>query len=202
MSFYSFKLILIIIMKSKMLRRNYKIALSKSLNRIVNIYKMLAMRQKILFLITFIIIGRLDAQILHHQSIGVQSYNSNSKNIKVLQSVGQIQVIGNKKNNQFIVFEGFQQPLNYEFIKLDKNNISVYPIPTTGLINIDFQEKISAPVQLSFHDLSGRFLKSYHIEGQEEALIKVDVSELSNAQYLLNIQYKKKSQIFKITKIN
>jgi hypothetical protein len=163
---------------------------------------MLAMRQKILFLITFIIIGRLDAQILHHQSIGVQSYNSNIKNIKVLQSVGQIQVIGNKKNNQFIVFEGFQQPLNYEFIKLDKNNISVYPIPTTGLINIDFQEKISIPVNLSFYDMSGKLLKNYQIENPEASIIKIDISEMSNAQYLLDIQYKKSHQFFKITKLN
>lgn len=160
------------------------------------------MRLKFLFLFILILMGRLNSQTLHHQSIGAQSFNSKSKNIKVLQSIGQIQVIGNKKNDQLIVFEGFQQPLNDVFLKIDKRNINVYPIPTSGLLNIDFQEKISVPVNLSFYDMSGKLLKNYQIENPEASIIKIDISEMSNAQYLLDIQYKKSHQFFKITKLN
>lgn len=67
---------------------------------------------------------------------------------------------------------------NEEFLK---NEISVYPNPVTNLLNID---NSSIPIEtVKVYDLSGRLINGIKINDNQ-----IDVSQLQNGMYILNIE--------------
>ena len=87
--------------------------------------------------------------------------------------------------------------INEEIIS--STNFKIYPNPTSGLININFQvdknEKI--PIDALLYDISGKLIKTNSLLNQKESL---DYSSLSNGVYVLKLVGKNFSESVKIIK--
>ena len=150
-----------------------------------------------LFFISKIVV----AQQLHHEMISAQGGSVTTANGQLVRySVGQQSVTGTSSNG-YVVQQGFQQS-NWGKI-LEQNTISiattVYPNPFVNEVNFSFStspgEKISAYV----FDVLGRLVYSEDIKN-ENNLIKLNLVQLSTAEYLVKLTSEKFVHSAKIIK--
>jgi len=78
-------------------------------------------------------------------------------------------VVETFKVGNVILTQGFQQPF-YHLTSIDeslsphKNQIAVYPVPSTNLLNINFNNKIETPVIIELFDFHGRMVISKSVD--------------------------------------
>jgi len=96
--------------------------------------------------------------------------------------------------------QGFHQPeISLTGIPDEPVNgeITAYPVPTEGIVNINFNGLPQGKYVLTIHDLEGRILQSSQINvEQEQYLHTTDISGLAGATYLFTVS----SASFKIHK--
>ena len=86
---------------------------------------------------------------------------------------------------------GFREPLccygstTVSVNEFDLSKPEVYPVPSSGLINIRHYEAIEAG---TIYTLEGRLLYRYFPEKNSETIHRIDLSELSRGTYLLVLQ--------------
>ncbi|MDG1333447.1 MAG: S8 family serine peptidase [Crocinitomicaceae bacterium] len=73
--------------------------------------------------------------------------------------------------------------------ELEISNTLLYPNPTDGEINVEFNLNTGGITELSILDITGKQLKSFHVEANAgNNLAFIDVNELSSGVYFLNIK--------------
>jgi hypothetical protein len=101
------------------------------------------------------------SQKLHHQMLS--SLGSSSQvpgGIVVRQSIGQQSAIGNFKNSNIVVGQGFQQsskmnPIVTPAIVIYTNT---YPNPFIDKVNFQFSSPVQGPIKISLFDILGRLV--------------------------------------------
>ena len=157
---------------------------------------------RVFFILFLVFISKnVVAQQLHHEMISAQGGSVTTANGQFIRySVGQQSVTGTSSNG-YVVQQGFQQS-NWGKI-LEQNTLSiittVYPNPFVNEINFSFStspgEKISAYV----FDVLGRLVYSEDIKN-ENNLIKLNLLNLSTAEYLVKLSSDKFVHSAKIIK--
>lgn len=121
---------------------------------------------------------------LHHQTLGI---GGGSTSRGVIYSVGQNSVSGNNMSGEFLITQGFVQPLSDYYFVQDINsnfNVSVYPNPFVNEFKVSFDKERNKIVVL-IQTLSGQtvFRKNY----QNNNSIRVDLSGYSGQTYIVTI---------------
>lgn len=125
---------------------------------------------------------------LHHSMVSVQSSSTDKYDINVLQSVGQLSLIGNFSSSKVSVVQGFQQP----FIRLINErpivnqNIISYPNPFYSDLNIEFINNKPKIVRVDIFDISGRFIKSLETKDFDN-ILNLDLEGLHSSEYIINV---------------
>mgnify|MGYP001992710186 CR=1 FL=1 len=141
------------------------------------------MKKLILLLIPFFSFSQL-----HHSMVSVQSSYTDKYDINVLQSVGQLSLIGNFSSSKISVIQGFQQP----FIRLINErpivnqNIISYPNPFYSDLNIEFINNKPKTVRVDIFDISGRFIKSLETKDFDN-ILNLDLEGLQPSEYIINV---------------
>jgi len=73
---------------------------------------------------------------------------------------------------------------------VDDNVISIFPNPTSGLVNIAINQSISKINEISIFNILGQPVYNKSINEAGEMVLKVDLSEYSDGIYILNLIYK------------
>jgi hypothetical protein len=120
--------------------------------------------------------------------VSVQSSSTEKYDINVLQSVGQLSLIGNFSSSKVSVIQGFQQPL-LRFIKEEpivNQNILSYPNPFNKDLNFQFINNKPKSVRIDVFDISGRFIKSFFKKDFDEVL-NLNLEGLQSTEYIINV---------------
>lgn len=126
---------------------------------------------------------------LHHSMVSVQSSSTEKYDINVLQSVGQLSLIGNFSSSKVSVIQGFQQPF-IRYINerpIVNQNIISYPNPFYSDLNIEFINNKPKTVRVDIFDISGRFIKS--LESKDfDNILNLDLEGLQSSEYIINVK--------------
>ena len=147
-----------------------------------------------IFLLLFPIIGFSQ---LHHQTLGIAGGSTSSG---VIYSVGQSSVIGNNMSGEFLITQGFVQPLSDSYYVEDINtnfNVAVYPNPFVNEFEASFDKEYNN-MNVLIQTLSGQtvFRKNY----QNNNSIRVDLSGYSGQTYIVTINADGKTFTAKLIK--
>jgi len=80
--------------------------------------------------------------------------------------------------------------------QLPSNNFKVYPMPTTGLLNIGFTQA-DASRTVSVRDITGKEVRAFEVP---QSIQQIDLSELASGMYMLHVSSSHFSGIYKIVK--
>ena len=136
----------------------------------------------------FLLIPFFSFSQLHHSMVSVQSSSTEKYDINVLQSVGQLSLIGNFSSSKVSVIQGFQQPL-LRFIKEEpivNQNILSYPNPFNKDLNFQFINNKPKSVRIDVFDISGRFIKSFFKKDFDDVL-NLNLEGLQSTEYIINV---------------
>ena len=121
--------------------------------------------------------------------VSVQSSSTEKYDINVLQSVGQLSLIGNFSSSKVSVIQGFQQPF-IRYINerpIVNQNIISYPNPFYSDLNIEFINNKPKTVRVDIFDISGRFIKS--LESKDfDNILNLDLEGLQSSEYIINVK--------------
>ena len=108
-------------------------------------------------------------------------------------------------NDSTLVTQGFHQPYYYTVTAMEESlpsgTVTVFPNPTSSVLNVQFEDTHLEKYSLSLYDLSGRRILSEKIK---TGLWQTDLFNLSNSLYILTVTDLKnnKTNSFKIFKSN
>lgn len=141
------------------------------------------MKNLILLLIPFFSFSQL-----HHSTVSAQSSYTDKYNVNVLQSIGQLSLIGNFSSSKVSVIQGFQQPylrlINEEPIV--NQNIISYPNPFYKDLNIEFINNKPDQIKVNIYDVSGRFIKSFETSNFTN-ILNLNMESLQSTEYIINV---------------
>ena len=143
---------------------------------------------KLILFFLFIFSISASAQ-LHHSMISGQSSYTDKYNVNVLQSVGQLSLIGNFSSSKVSVIQGFQQPF-IRYINerpIVNQNIISYPNPFYSDLNIEFINNKPKTVRVDIFDISGRFIKSFESKDFDN-ILNLDLEGLQSSEYIINVK--------------
>jgi len=106
-----------------------------------------------------------------------------SGGVNLSYSIGQLKVnvISNPLKLDFI--QGVQHAFDiYDCNDYNKLSISVYPNPTSSIVNVSFQ-KLTDKLTMRIFDLSGRFIHEQKFLNED---VKIDMSTYANGIYILS----------------
>lgn len=134
---------------------------------------------------------------LHHQTLGIGGGSTSSG---VIYSVGQSSVIGNNMSGEFLITQGFVQPLSYSYYvkNIDSNfNVAVYPNPFVNEFEASFDKEYNNMAVL-IQTVSGQTV--YRKKYQNNNSIRVDLSGYSGQTYIVTISADGKTYTAKLIK--
>lgn len=138
--------------------------------------------------IFFLFFVSASAQSLHHQMISAQGGGVvTNSGITVNYSVGQQSVTGTS-SGAYVVQQGFQQNNWSKIIKQNKNLIvtTLFPNPFVEQITLTFSSSPGIKVKVIVFDVLGRIVHS-EVVVNENNEIKLNLSRLSSAEYLIRL---------------
>lgn len=153
--------------------------------------------------IFFLFFVSASAQSLHHQMISAQGGGVvTNSGITVNYSVGQQSVTGTS-SGAYVVQQGFQQNNWSKIIKQNKNLIftTLYPNPFVEQITFTFSSSPGTEVKVLIFDVLGRIVHS-EVAVNENNEIKLNLSRLSSAEYLIRLLSENYEHSAKIIKNN
>jgi len=116
-----------------------------------------------------------------------RKFELNGREYFIQQSIGQTSVIGLSQDNNYLLRQGFIQPLKGSagIITSESLPATVFPNPFSSDITISFTEEISGILYLTLMTMNGKvvFLKKY---GDVREL-NLDVSSLAPSVYILKV---------------
>ena len=124
------------------------------------------------------------------------------KSYNVSQSIGQASVIGTYKIDDYALLQGYQQPfiaVNLIETPPENNlNATVFPNPFQQSIKIAFDELITDDINILLSDIMGRIIISKKFPASQ--LINLQLANIPDGIYVINIKVENKQFIAKITK--
>lgn len=125
----------------------------------------------------------------------------NGRQYYLQQTTGQQSVAGILINQDYILRQGFIQPIEEEHNKLLKETLPAvtYPNPFTSHMNVSFPGETTGPLDIAIYSLEGKiaFLKKYETGSH----IDIDLSSLPPSVYFLKLTIAKKSFYSRIIKL-
>ncbi|PKV49037.1 putative secreted protein (Por secretion system target) [Aquimarina sp. MAR_2010_214] len=106
----------------------------------------------------------------------------------ISQSIAQKSVIGTFIGTNYVVLQGYQNPLVVKGNVLqDSQSLKpiLYPNPTASVLHVDFEKTVKSTIDIDIIDLNGKtiFSKTYDATNS----IDIDVSLFSSGTYLIRI---------------
>lgn len=101
------------------------------------------------------------SQRLHHQMLSSQGGTAHtSSGVTVRQTIGQQSAIGNYRNSNFNVGQGFQQSNKMKAVAPTVVVIKTiaYPNPFFEKVNFKFSSSIDGPIKITLYDVLGRLV--------------------------------------------
>jgi hypothetical protein len=129
------------------------------------------------------------------------TFMANGKQYYLQHSIGQSSVIGLSHRNNYLLRQGFIQPLEgyNKSIKLASLPGTVSPNPFSEKIIVSFSEEISDDLFVTFYDLNGKIIYFNKYGAAQE--LNLDVSSLAPAIYLIRVNTTTKCFYSKIIKL-
>lgn len=129
------------------------------------------------------------SQRLHHQMLSSQGISTQtSGGIRVCQSIGQNSAIGNYRNTDVIVGQGFIQS-NIMKTTQQPNviiNTTAYPNPFIDRLNFQFSSPISGPIKVALFDIMGRLI--YYEERMVfDTILTIDNLSFAEGEYFAKL---------------
>ena len=164
------------------------------------------MKQLVLIAFVFIAINCTAQQTLN-ASGGTATISGNTHSY----SIGEMSLVHTASTNTIVVTHGVLQPLPQapdavQNIWSDNNQVSVYPNPSTSIVNIDLVTTESYQAKYIILDMLGKIVWSRNTSiSKGKNQFQYDMTPWANANYLLQVQLKNRtkdySKYFKIQKI-
>ena len=153
-------------------------------------------------LLLAVLFGFFIQNIQAQKDVVVSGGNATGSGGTVSYSVGQV-AYTNATGSGGTVTQGVQQP--FEIVTLGTDNfpeitlsMTVYPNPTTSIVNLKVDNFNFENLQINLSDITGKLLQSQKISNQET---QIQMESLPQAIYLLNVQDNNKTiKTFKIIK--
>lgn len=128
-------------------------------------------------------------QVRHECSEGNWSNYSDSVTFTTRGSVGNSKLMSNRPMPLKMVELVRFNPDVYQLGNIIPNKLSVFPNPTSNIINIVLDQPIQENTQIQIFDKMGRILKTTTISGIEQSL-RIPIDDLNAGVYLVQVQLK------------
>ena len=132
------------------------------------------------------------SQRLHHQMLSSQGASSRvTGGVVVRQTVGQQSAIGNFRNTNAIVGQGFLQSDAMKTVKAPVISITTitYPNPFIDSVTFQFSSALSGPINVSLFDVMGR-LVYYKEKVSVNNTVTIDNLSFAQGQYFAKLSAK------------
>jgi hypothetical protein len=132
------------------------------------------------------------SQRLHHQMLSSQGASSRiSGGVVVRQTIGQQSAIGNFRNTNAIVGQGFLQSETMKTAVAPVISITTitYPNPFIDRVNFQFSSPIAGPIKISLFDVMGR-LVYYKEKIAINNTVTIDNLSFAQGQYFAKLTAK------------
>jgi hypothetical protein len=149
----------------------------------------------------FLFVVSASAQSLHHEMISAQGGGVvTNSGITVNYTVGQQSVTGSSSGT-YVVQQGFQQNNWSKIISNNNNSIqtTLFPNPFIEYITFTFSSSPGTKVNAMIFDILGRLIHSEDLVNENNE-IKLNLSRLSSAEYLIRLSSGKYEYATKIIK--
>jgi len=162
------------------------------------------MLRKILFLLAFLCVWKLDAQTLYPEVMSTFGGDAQTTAVQLTWTAGE-PFYTTVASNETILTQGFNQTLVVIEVvtiapQFEEYQLAVYPNPTPNILNISMKAGLKNALILQIFDLQGRLL---HTQKAQQNMERVDFSKFTNGVYLLKISDNQQViKTFKIQKVN
>ena len=157
------------------------------------------------FIISLCFFKISNSQSLVKQTLAIQGSSQpvyvNNKSYYLIESIGQASVINTFSANNYVLRQGFLQPVSASVFASDAKaslKAVVFPNPFLNQIQIKFDEPIINELNLALYDVLGRVIMR-EVYNPIQA-ITLDLLYLSNGSYFLKVQMRSKVLSAKIIK--
>lgn len=159
----------------------------------------------LIFIISLCFFKISNSQSLVKQTLAIQGSSQpvyvNNKSYYLIESIGQASVINTFSANNYVLRQGFLQPVSASVFASDAKaslKAIVFPNPFLNQIQIKFDEPIIDELNLALYDVLGRVIIR-EVYNPIQA-ITLDLLYLSNGSYFLKVQMRSKVLSAKIIK--
>lgn len=135
------------------------------------------------------------SQSIIRSSINSMSASYENANLVVRASLGQPAVVGTDSDGQYVIRQGFQQPINNPALSIhspEDHEWEIYPNPTEGLLNLEFDGKL----RLEVYSLDGRLLEKHELASMTTGL---ELGHLPASTYLLKLENDARSEVHRLS---
>jgi len=146
--------------------------------------------KKIIFLtLVFGYANCLFSQSITPQVISSAGNYAEGTNVSISWTLGEVatETIGNNDN---IITQGFHQPdyniVVIEHIESPQLDVTIYPNPTNGLLNIEWKGNDNSTAVISLFDLTGKQIINQKVS-ETSSIGQIDITGLANSTYILQI---------------
>ena len=158
------------------------------------------MKTLISFIAGMFITGTFFGQSIDPSVIASGGNYVENGNMTVSYTIGQTVTATMENGN--IITQGFQQD-SYTIVEIPEQSsqdfsVTIYPVPATNKITIEFNSSFKDQAQMSIIDELGRFITEKTLTNQ---INTIDISNLSESYYFLKINYQGNFKTYKIQKI-
>lgn len=141
------------------------------------------------------------AQSLEQMVVGSSgNFSSTSNGTTLSSTVGEVMTTTISSNSATLT-QGFQQPVIVNLLSsenvAEEYGITVFPNPTTALINV--QKTIATPLKAQLYDAAGKLINTYTLTQPNNT---IDLQKLASGTYLLSIIGQTPTSAFQIQKIH
>ena len=145
----------------------------------------------ILFFIVFITTGSAQEALRPRSALSAGGssgiINVNGRQYYLQQSIGQQSITGISNKQDYLLRQGFIQPIYgyYSQTVQEKLPVVVHPNPFSSHMNINFPEAPAGNLYVTIYDLSGKivFFQKYEASG----VLTLDLSSLSSSVYIIRV---------------
>ncbi len=107
-------------------------------------------------------------------------------NMHIDYTVGEA-AISTLENDSMVLSQGFHQPF-YRITAIKETflhgTVSVFPNPTTSILNVKFENLVLKDIVVSLYDAEGKIISTARVDN---AISQMDLSNLPNGYYILTV---------------
>lgn len=144
---------------------------------------------RFLFFIFIFFTKNLFAQDISRATISASGSNNVTDNgYTVLQSVGQLSVIGFSEHKDVSVVQGYQQPFVQKVLNMipSDETIKLYPIPVQNELHMLFSKSFDGNCEVELYDRLGRLILRERVQ-IDDSKASINLQQLAAASYLIKI---------------